>query len=70
MTKKEKKRLEIIENLTRTIENGGNPTSIYKLKEILQSMKDGTFTIQKRRGRTPRKKSEKEELKPNPDETI
>ena len=63
MTPKEKKLKQIIKSLTETIARGGNRAAIDKLKEVLKSMKDGTWKVEKRRGRTPKKKSEKAEAK-------
>tara|TARA_R110000803_G_scaffold8577_4_gene27418 strand:+ start:767 stop:976 length:210 start_codon:yes stop_codon:yes gene_type:complete len=63
MASKEKKQKEIIKSVTETIARGGNTVTIDKLKEILKSMKAGTFKVEKRRGRTPKKKSEASEAK-------
>lgn len=54
----EKKKKEIIDNLNRSIEQGGNPQSIEKLKEILKSVEDDTYVSQfkKRAKRKPKKK--------------
>ena len=57
---KKARKQKIIENLQHTIEMGGNPINIAKLKEILQSVEDGTFVSQfkKRAKRKPKKKKE------------
>jgi|TARA_B100000768_G_C11223483_1_gene351682 hypothetical protein len=60
--KKARKKL-IIENLKHTIEMGGNPINIAKLKEILESVENDTFVSQyKRRAkRKPLKKKDKKD---------
>ena len=57
---KKARKQQIIENLNRSIELGGNTETIEKLKEILQSVEDGTFVSQfkKRAKRKPKKKKE------------
>ena len=59
LSKKARKE-QIIENLTRSIELGGNPETIEKLKEILESIQNDTFVSQfkKRAKRKPKKKKE------------
>ena len=59
LSKKARKE-QIIENLTRSIELGGNSETIEKLKEILESVKNDTFVSQykKRAKRKPTKKKE------------
>lgn len=59
LSKKARKE-QIIENLTRSIELGGNSETIEKLKEILESVKNDTFVSQfkKRAKRKPKKKKE------------
>ena len=59
LSKKARKE-QIIENLTRSIELGGNSETIEKLKEILESVQNDTFVSQfkKRAKRKPRKKKE------------
>ena len=54
----EKRKKEIIENLEGAIERGGETDTIAKLKVILESVKNDTHTIAKRRGRTPKRKEE------------
>tara|TARA_B100000780_G_C20914395_1_gene364140 strand:- start:428 stop:658 length:231 start_codon:yes stop_codon:yes gene_type:complete len=60
MAKKSKvdKSVEIIENLKHTIDMGGNPINIAKLKEILKAVEEGTHVIKKRPGRRKSKKQE------------
>ena len=57
LSKKARKE-QIIENLTRSIELGGNTETIETLKEILESVKNDTFVSQfkKRAKRKPKKK--------------
>jgi|TARA_B100000767_G_scaffold198433_1_gene185360 arsenate reductase-like glutaredoxin family protein len=57
--KKARKKL-IIENLQHTIDMGGNPINIEKLKEILEQIKSDTFVsaYSKRAKRRPVKKKE------------
>ena len=57
---KKARKQQIIENLTRSIELGGNSQTIEKLKEILESVKNDTFVSQfkKRAKRKPIKKKE------------
>ena len=57
LSKKARKE-QIIENLKRSIEIGGNPQTIEKLKEILESIENDTFVSQfkKRAKRKPKKK--------------
>tara|TARA_B100001564_G_C20469505_1_gene591969 strand:+ start:100 stop:297 length:198 start_codon:yes stop_codon:yes gene_type:complete len=57
---KKARKQQIIENLTRSIELGGNSQTIEKLKEILESVQNDTFVSQfkKRAKRKPRKKKE------------
>ena len=57
---KKARKEQIIENLTRSIELGGNAETIEKLKEILESVKNDTFVSQfkKRAKRKPKKKKE------------
>jgi len=52
---------QIIENLTRSIELGGNSQTIEKLKETLESIQNDTFVSQykKRAKRKPTKKKDK-----------
>ena len=59
LSKKARKE-QIIENLTRSIELGGNSETIEKLKEILESVQNDTFVSQykKRAKRKPTKKKE------------
>ena len=59
LSKKARKE-QIIENLTRSIELGGNSETIEKLKEILESVENDTFVSQykKRAKRKPKKKKE------------
>ena len=59
LSKKARKE-QIIENLTRSIELGGNSDTIAQLKEILESVQNDTFVSQfkKRAKRKPRKKKE------------
>ena len=59
LSKKARKE-QIIENLTRSIELGGNSETIEKLKEILESVQNDTFVSQykKRAKRKPAKKKE------------
>ena len=59
LSKKARKE-QIIENLTRSIELGGNSETIERLKEILESVKNDTFVSQfkKRAKRKPKKKKE------------
>lgn len=59
LSKKARKQ-QIIENLTRSIELGGNTETIEKLKEILESVQNDTFVSQfkKRAKRKPKKKKE------------
>lgn len=57
MNKKQRTQ-EIISNLEGAIERGGEPNAIAKLKVILENVKNGTHSVQKRRGRKPSKKSE------------
>tara|TARA_Y100000389_G_scaffold170690_1_gene177875 strand:- start:203 stop:391 length:189 start_codon:yes stop_codon:yes gene_type:complete len=61
MAKKEEKKArkqQIIDNLKHTIEMGGNPVNIAKLKEILESVENDTFVSQykKRAKRKPKVK--------------
>lgn len=61
MAKKEEKKArkqQIIDNLKHTIEMGGNPVNIAKLKEILESVENDTFVSQykKRATRKPKVK--------------
>ena len=60
---KKARKKQIIENLQHTIEMGGNPINIAKLKEILESVENDTFVSQyKRRAkRKPTKKKEKKD---------
>jgi len=55
---KKARKQQIIENLTRSIELGGNTETIEKLKEILESVQNDTFVSQfkKRAKRKPKKK--------------
>lgn len=53
---REERLKEIVDNLERTIENGGDSASIDKLKRILENVKNGTHSVEKRRGRKPSKK--------------
>ena len=57
---KKARKQQIIDNLTRSIELGGNTETIEKLKEILESIKNDTFVSQfkKRAKRKPIKKKE------------
>tara|TARA_B100001287_G_C22314096_1_gene358586 strand:+ start:220 stop:417 length:198 start_codon:yes stop_codon:yes gene_type:complete len=57
---KKARKQQIIENLTRSIELGGNSQTIEKLKEILESIENDTFVSQfkKRAKRKPKKKKE------------
>ena len=57
---KKARKQQIIENLTRSIELGGNSHTIEKLKEILESIENDTFVSQfkKRAKRKPKKKKE------------
>jgi|TARA_B100000085_G_scaffold283658_1_gene314825 hypothetical protein len=57
LSKKARKE-QIIENLKRSIEIGGNSETIEKLKEILESIENDTFVSQfkKRAKRKPKKK--------------
>ena len=57
---KKARKQQIIDNLTRSIELGGNSETIEKLKEILESVKNDTFVSQfkKRAKRKPIKKKE------------
>ena len=57
---KKARKQQIIENLTRSIELGGNSETIERLKEILESVKNDTFVSQfkKRAKRKPIKKKE------------
>ena len=57
---KKARKQQIIENLTRSIELGGNSQTIEKLKEILESIENDTFVSQfkKRANRKPKKKKE------------
>lgn len=57
---KKARKQQIIDNLTRSIELGGNTETIEKLKEILESVKNDTFVSQfkKRAKRKPIKKKE------------
>jgi|TARA_B100000900_G_scaffold343176_1_gene306798 hypothetical protein len=57
---KKARKQQIIENLTRSIELGGNTETIEKLKEILESVQNDTFVSQfkKRAKRKPKKKKE------------
>ena len=57
LSKKARKE-QIIENLKRSIEIGGNSETIEKLKEILESIENDTFVSQfkKRAKRNPKKK--------------
>ena len=57
---KKARKQQIIENLTRSIELGGNSQTIDKLKEILESIENDTFVSQfkKRAKRKPKKKKE------------
>lgn len=59
LSKKARKE-QIIENLTRCIEIGGNPETIAQLKETLEQIKNDTFVSQfkKRAKRKPKKKKE------------
>jgi len=59
LNKKERKSI-IIENLKESIAKGGNGDVINKLKEILKNVENDTHTIDKRRGRKPKPKSEVE----------
>ncbi len=66
MAKKEEKKArkqQIIDNLKHTIEMGGNPVNIAKLKEILESVENDTFVSQykKRAKRKPTKKKDKKD---------
>lgn len=60
---KKARKEQIIENLKHTIEMGGNPINIAKLKEILESVENDTFVSQyKRRAkRKPLKKKDKKD---------
>lgn len=55
---KKARKQQIIENLTRSIELGGNSQTIEKLKETLESIQNDTFVSQykKRAKRKPTKK--------------
>ena len=57
---KKARKQQIIDNLTRSIELGGNSETIEKLKEILESVQNDTFVSQfkKRAKRKPKKKKE------------
>ena len=57
---KKARKQQIIENLTRSIELGGNSQTIEKLKEILESIENDTFVseFKKRAKRKPKKKKE------------
>jgi len=57
---KKARKQQIIENLTRSIELGGNSETIEKLKQILESVQNDTFVSQykKRAKRKPKKKKE------------
>ena len=57
LSKKARKE-QIIENLKRSIQLGGNSATIEKLKEILESIENDTFVSQfkKRAKRKPKKK--------------
>ena len=57
---KKARKEQIIENLKHTIEMGGNPINIAKLKEILESVENDTFVskYKKRAKRKPKKKKE------------
>lgn len=50
LSKKARKQ-EIIDNLKHTIEMGGNPINIDKLKEILKAVEEDTHIVKKRPGR-------------------
>ena len=54
----DEKKQQIIDNLKHTIEMGGNPINIDKLKEILESVENDTFVSQykKRAKRKPKVK--------------
>jgi len=52
----EKKKAEIIANLERTIENGGNRNCIANLQKILENVKKDTHVVAKKRGRAPKAK--------------
>jgi hypothetical protein len=58
---KKVRKQQIIENLTRSIELGGNSQTIEKLKETLESIQNDTFVSQykKRAKRKPTKKKDK-----------
>ena len=60
---KKARKEQIIENLKHTIEMGGNPINIDKLKEILESVENDTFVSQykKRAKRKPLKKKDKKD---------
>ena len=60
---KKARKQQIIDNLKHTIEMGGNPINIDKLKEILESVENDTFVSQyKRRAkRKPLKKKDKKD---------
>lgn len=62
---REERLKEIVDNLEGAIERGGEPNAIAKLKVILENIKNGTHTVQKRRGRKPSKRGEE---KPNTNE--
>ena len=59
LSKKARKE-QILENLDRSIQLGGNSATIEKLKEIKKSIEDDTYVSQfkKRAKRKPRKKKE------------
>ena len=59
LSKKARKE-QILENLNRSIQLGGNSATIEKLKEINKSIEDDTYVSQfkKRAKRKPRKKKE------------
>lgn len=59
LSKKARKE-QILENLNRSIQLGGNSATIEKLKEIKKSIEDDTYVSQfkKRAKRKPRKKKE------------
>ena len=59
LSKKARKE-QILENLNRSIQLGGNSVTIEKLKEIKKSIEDDTYVSQfkKRAKRKPRKKKE------------
>ncbi len=60
---KKTRKQQIIDNLKHTIEMGGNPINIDKLKEILESVENDTFVSQykKRAKRKPTKKKDKKD---------